>query len=111
MIPPALCVSPNSWPSTMSWINLSQLAPAHAGPDNACATVGSSNPAIMNPQYMWCRKRGGEVSDSSGAVNHWWLWTDLDTGGRGWISAYYVRDQGNEQADDIYTHQPIPECP
>jgi hypothetical protein len=42
-------------------------------------------------------------------------WTDLDQGGdvngRGWISAYNIKDQGDNEANDIYTGQPIPNCP
>jgi hypothetical protein len=59
---------------------------------------------------VWCRRWGGEVSDSQGNFNHWWLWTDLDVGSRGWISAYYIQGQGNDQANDMYTGKPIPNC-
>lgn len=113
VIPPT-CVAPVSWPSTRSWVNLRAVAQAHAGTDSACAILGSSSPTT-NPQYIWCRRLGGEVRDGSGRFNHWWLWTDLDVGGdaggRGWISAYFILDQGNDQADDIDTGLPIPTCP
>lgn len=104
------CTTPSSWPSTKSWINLWTTAIAHCGAANSSTAIGS-NTTATNPQYIWCRKWGAVVSDSSGNYNHWWLWTDLDSGGRGWISAYYISGQGNDQADDMYTRNPIPNCP
>ena len=111
---PPVCATPPGWPSTRSWINLRADTDGRAGADLACARVGSSS-AATNPQYVWCRRWGGEVRGSNGSFNHWWLWTDLDTGGdaggRGWISAFYISGQGDDQADDINTHQAIPACP
>lgn len=107
--PGTSCTSPSSWPSTKSWINIWTTAIGRSGTNNACGQVGSSYTG-SNPQYVWCRRLGGTVSDSSGNHNHWWLWTDLDTGGRGWISAYYISGQGNDQANDMYTGLPIPNC-
>lgn len=105
------CTTPSNWPSTKSWINLWTTAPAYCGTDTTSTAIGS-NSAATNPQYIWCRKWGAPVSDSTGRYfNHWWLWTDLDTGGRGWLSAYYIAGQGNDQADDMNTHTPIPNCP
>lgn len=92
-----------------SHINLFQNADGHSGPDNSCPNVGNSGTS-SNPQTVSCRRQGGEVSDAAGHVNHWWLWTELDTGGDGWISAYYIKDQGNEQANDSQTGQQIPDC-
>jgi hypothetical protein len=113
-IGPPVCDAPASWPTTKSFVELREVASGHAGTDPRCATLGSSSPAT-NPQYVWCRRLGGEVRDSDGRFNHWWLWTDLDVGGdaggRGWISAYFLLGQGNDQADDINTRQPIPSCP
>lgn len=56
---------------------------------------------------VWCRTWGGLVSDDRGNYNHWWLWTEFDepVGVTGWISAYYIDGQGNDQADGI------PDCP
>jgi hypothetical protein len=105
------CTAQSSWPSKKSWINLWANAAGRSGTDSRCSQIGQSTTA-SNPQYVWCRKQGGTVQNSSGtAFNHWWLWTDLDTGGRGWISAYYIAGQGNNQADDMNTHRPIPNCP
>jgi hypothetical protein len=103
------CAAPASWPTTRSYVNIFSTATGRAGPSNDCAAVGSSYTA-SNPQYVFCRRWGGEVRDSGGAYNHWWLWTDLDTGGQGWISAYYIQGQGNDQADDINTGAAIPTC-
>lgn len=66
-----------------------------------------------NPQSVFCRTWGSEVKDSSGNYNHWWLWTELDSPlhAPAWISAYYIKDQGNDQANDIKTGKPIPDCP
>jgi hypothetical protein len=99
----------STWPSTKSWINIWTTAIGRAGTDNTCSQIGQSN-TNTNPQYVWCRRWGGEVNDGRGNFNHWWLWTDLDTGGRGWISAYYIQGQGNDQANDMYTGKPIPNC-
>jgi len=59
--------------------------------------------------YVFCKEWGKEVSDSSGAYNHWWLWTDLDTGGQGWVSAYYLSKWGNDVAKDN-SGNVIPNC-
>jgi hypothetical protein len=97
----------------MSWINIFEEAQGHAGPDTSCGVVGSSTPST-NPQYVWCRRWGGEVRRGAD-FNHWWLWTDLDnppsSGVRGWISAFYIQDQGNDEAKDINTGRDIPDCP
>jgi murein DD-endopeptidase MepM/ murein hydrolase activator NlpD len=106
---PPLCSSPSSWPSTKSYVNIWTTAIGRLGISNDCPQVGKSYTS-SNPQYVWCRKWGDEVRDGNGNYNHWWLWTDLDTGGRGWISAYYIKGQGNDQADDINTGRPIPSC-
>jgi hypothetical protein len=59
--------------------------------------------------YVFCKAWGSKVSDSSGNYNHWWLWTDLDTGGKGWVSAYYLTLWGNDVAKDNSGHV-IPTC-
>jgi hypothetical protein len=107
--PTQVCVGPSSWPTTKSWINIFTTAIGRAGTSNGCSIVGRSYTG-SNPQYVWCRRWGGEVRDSQGNFNHWWLWTDLDTGGRGWISAYYIQGQGDDQANDKNTGRPIPPC-
>jgi hypothetical protein len=107
--PRPLCSTLSTWPSTKSYINIWTTATGRNGTDNTCTQIGQSNTST-NPQYVWCRRWGGEVKDSNGNFNHWWLWTDLDTSGHGWISAYYIQGQGNDQADDMYTGKPIPAC-
>lgn len=104
--PPAmLCVAPVGAPTAKVFINLFADAEGHSGPDNTCAKVGMSYQS-SNPQYVFCRRRGGLVSGSQG-FNHYWLWTELDSplGAPAWISAYYLQGQGNDQADGI------PDCP
>lgn len=107
------CAAPPSWPSAKSYINLFATADGHSGPTDDCPKVGASL-TTTNPQYVWCRRFGGLISGSKG-FNHYWLWTDLDQGGdangRGWISAYYIEGQGDDQANDINTGKPIPDCP
>ncbi len=107
--PTSSCTGPNGWPGPLSHIALWQNAPGRSGSSTSCPQVGSSKTAT-NPQYIYCRRWGGEVRDGNGNFNHWWLWTDLDTGGRGWISAYYISGQGNDQANDMNTGHPIPDC-
>jgi len=103
--PPPPCVPPPSHPSTTSSISLFADADGHTGTDNSCPKVGVRY-AITNPLRAWCRRLGGLVSGSQG-YNHWWLWTELDqpVGALGWISAYYIQGQGNDQANGI------PDCP
>ena len=107
--PQPACSAPSGWPGPLSHIALWKNAPGRSGTSNACPQVGSSKTAT-NPQYIYCRRWGGNVSDSDGNFNHWWLWTDLDTGGKGWISAYYIAGQGNDQANDMNSGKPIPSC-
>jgi hypothetical protein len=110
--PPMLCVPPASTPPASFRINLFRTADGHSGPDSSCAKVGSSVTST-NPQSISCRRWGGEVRDSAGNYNHWWLWTQLDqpAGQHGWISAYYIQNEGNDEAYDINTHQNIAACP
>ena len=112
--PPPRCGPPASTPPSTSQISLFRDANAYAGPDNtACAFVGMSR-ITTNPQTISCRRLGTEVKDGDD-VNHWWLWTELDQGGDangfGWISAYYIQGQGNDEANDDLTGRPIPDCP
>ena len=109
---PMLCVPPASTPPANFHINLFTTADGHTGPDSSCAKVGSSF-TTTNPQSISCRRYGGEVRDSAGNFNHWWLWTQLDqpAGQHAWISAYYIKNEGNDEAYDINTHQNIAACP
>jgi len=97
--------------SAVFHINLFANADGHSGTDSSCLTVGTSFTST-NPQSVWCRRLGGVVSGSQG-FNHWWLWTELDQppGQLGWISAYYIQGQGNDEANDKDTGQPIDACP
>jgi hypothetical protein len=110
--PPMLCVAPATTPPASFRIYLFATAEGRTGPDSSCPKVGSSF-TTSNPQSISCRRYGGEVRDSAGNYNHWWLWTALDqpAGQHAWISAYYIKDEGNDKAYDINTHQDIAECP
>ncbi|MFD7031532.1 hypothetical protein ACFWAR_26240 [Streptomyces sp. NPDC059917] len=63
--------------------------------------------------YVYCKRWGDEVRDSSGNYNHWWLKTDLDTnlwgGGPAYVSAYYLTKWGNDEAKDDWGNT-IPNC-
>jgi len=50
------------------------------------------------------------VRDAAGNYNKWWLWTDMDTGGQDYVSAYYLSKWGNDEAKDD-NGQDIPLCP
>ncbi len=102
------CSTPAVWPTAKHYVNIFATAPAYGGTSTSCGKVGE-NYTNTNPQYVYCRRWGAEVKDGP-AHNHWWLWTDLDTGGRGWIPAYYIKDQISDQADDMNSGEPIPEC-
>jgi uncharacterized membrane protein len=74
--------------------------------------MGSRQVGVLyaNKNYLFCKAWGGMVTDSSGNYNHWWLWTDLDNhGGQGWVSAYYLKNWGNDEAKDDSGHV-IPNC-
>ena len=80
-------------------------APGWRCANNACKRVGMLK---ADRNYIFCIKRNSQVSVGKNR-NHWWMWTDLDRGGQGWVSAYYIKGQGNDQAKDIYGRQ-IPTC-
>ncbi|MEO7020751.1 MAG: M23 family peptidase, partial [Ktedonobacteraceae bacterium] len=69
--------------------------------------VGTLN---AGTNYVYCKEWGANTSDNNGNFNHYWLWTDLDTGGKGWVSAYYLSRWGNDQAMDN-SGNVIPDCP
>lgn len=78
-----------------------------AGYPNAVCGTSNGHPCGANgylyagSNYVYCRVWGAELNDGQGNYNRWWLWTDLDTpaGSQGWVSAYYLSGQGNDQAD------------
>lgn len=109
--PPSSCEAgcgsaPTSLPGTTTDINIWTTAIGRSGTSACCPKTGESRTG-SNPQYVWCRRWGGVVSDDKGNFNHWWLWTEFDDpeGTYGWISAYYIDGQGNDQAEGI------PDCP
>jgi transcriptional regulator with XRE-family HTH domain len=111
----AACSPPSNPPSSRSYFQIAGTAPGRSGPYSSCPEVGvlyvDSN-GDGAPQWAYCRQWGSEVTDGRGHKNHWWLWTLLDNphGRRGWVSAYYIESEGNDQADDVNTKTPIPNC-
>ena len=101
---PGAAAAPTSIPTTKWWITTGSNAPGYRG---GWTQVGTLNAGV---NYVYCKSWGAEVSDSSGNYNHYWLWTDLDTGGSGWVSAYYLSLWGNDQALDNNGNV-IPDCP
>lgn len=76
-----------------------------------CRPVGKLN---AGRNYVYCKKRGDQVSDSRGNHNYWWLKTDLDVvypGGSSsaWVSAYYLSRWGNNEVKDNKGVE-IPNC-
>jgi hypothetical protein len=46
--------------------------------------------------YFYCQvQQPAHAWREGNSVNNWWLWTGLDTGGQGWISAVYVSVGGD----------------
>ena len=86
------------------WVHTFNLADGYASP-NQTSRVGALD---AGTNYVFCKAWGAQVGTSS-AYNHWWLWTDLDTGGQGYVSAYYLASQGNDQALDTSGND-IPVC-
>ncbi|GAA2914350.1 hypothetical protein GCM10010517_80800 [Streptosporangium fragile] len=58
--------------------------------------------------YVFCKRRGDRVGTAD-QYNHWWLLTDMDTGGRDYVSAYYLSRWGNDEARDNSGRE-IPNC-
>ncbi|WP_133899323.1 hypothetical protein [Streptomyces sp. KS 21] len=99
------------------WITTFTLASGYPNP--VCGTsnghpCGPNGYLYAGSNYVFCRAWGAEVNDGQGNFNRWWLWTDLDTpaGSQGWVSAYYLSGQGNDQADYWNGSRwvPIPNC-
>lgn len=103
--PPGGSPPPNGYtaPTTYYWVDTFASAPGYG---SSGAQVGTLYAAT---NYVYCKEWGTEKSDSSGNYNHWWLWTDLDTGGQGWVSAYYLSLWGNDVAKDN-SGNVIPNC-
>ncbi|WP_374118023.1 CHAP domain-containing protein [Streptomyces sp. RKAG337] len=74
------------------------------------AAGGLDNGGTLNAgrNYVFCKVWGAQVGSGS-SYNHWWLYTDMDTGGKDYVSAYYLSGQGNDVALDE-TGTPVPEC-
>jgi hypothetical protein len=63
--------------------------------------------------YVYCKKWAGDYPPGNPPEhNHFWLKTDLDSGNPStgqWVPAYYLADQGNDQALDV-NGAVIPDC-
>ena len=103
--PPGSSVVITSVPGAHWWITTFANAPGYRG---GWTQVGTLN---AGTSYVFCKQWGAQVSSSDGSsFNHYWFWTDLDTGGQGWVSAYYLSLWGNDQALDNNGNV-IPDCP
>ncbi|MFJ3339128.1 C40 family peptidase [Streptomyces sp. NPDC086766] len=89
---------PNCGTDGKYWVKTFASAP---GRDHGGTLYAGTN-------YVFCKVWGSQVGSGS-TYNHWWLLTDMDTGGRDYVSAYYLANQGNDQANDIYGAT-IPTC-
>lgn len=101
---PGASAAPTSIPTTQWWIDTFANAPGYRGGFTQVGTL------YAGTNYVFCKEWGANTSDNNGNYNHYWLWTDLDTGGQGWVSAYYLSRWGNDQAMDNNGNV-IPDCP
>jgi CHAP domain len=91
------------FPTKEWWVTTFANAPGYYGGWNTDGTL------YAGTNYVFCKEMGATVSGSQGH-NYYWLWTDLDTGGpKGWVSAYYLSNWGNNVAKDNSGHV-IPDC-
>jgi hypothetical protein len=74
------------------------------------AAPGRDSGGTLNAgrNYVFCKVWGNQVGTAT-AYNHWWLYTDMDTGGRDYVSAYYLSGQGNDSAQAA-NGADIPDC-
>jgi hypothetical protein len=88
------------------------LSPHCMGDDSQhCRPQGELFAARSN--YVFCKTWGDKVGSNS-QYNHWWLLTDLDRvypgkSGTAYVSAYYLRNWGNDVAKDN-SGRVIPNC-
>ncbi|HET8842034.1 MAG TPA: hypothetical protein VFN35_11240, partial [Ktedonobacteraceae bacterium] len=101
--PGGSALTSTSFPTAKWWVSTFGTAPGYRG---GWTRVGS---LYANTNYVFCKAWGAQTSDSKGNYNHWWMWTDLDTGGQGWVSAYYLSKWGNDEARDN-SGQVLPNC-
>ncbi|GAA0375620.1 hypothetical protein Acor_81030 [Acrocarpospora corrugata] len=91
--------TPPTQPPTQGkyWVDTFAAAPGYSTPGGA--RTGTLN---AGTNYVYC-KVWGPVVQVSGAFNHWWLKTDLDSGSpwqNQYVSAYYLSRWGNDEAKD-----------
>lgn len=101
---PGAIAAPTSIPGTEWWVDTFANAPAFRGGFTRDGTM------YAGTNYVFCKEWGAETTDNNGGYNRWWFWTDLDTGGQGWVSAYYLSKWSNDQALDNNGNV-IPDCP
>lgn len=101
---PGALAAPTSIPGTEWWIDTFANAPGFRGGFTRDGTLNAGT------NYVYCKEWGAETTDNNGGYNRWWFWTDLDTGGQGWVSAYYLSKWSNDQALDNNGNV-IPNCP
>ena len=91
-------------PAGSVWVRTFAAATGYSDANEGTA-VGT---LYAGQNYVFCKKWGAEVGTAT-EYNHWWLKTDLDTGGQGFVSAYYLAGQGNDQALDT-SGNPVRDC-
>lgn len=102
--PGGSALTSTAFPTTRWWVSTFGTAPGYRG--------GWTQVGVLygNTNYVFCKAWGAVITDSSGNFNHWWMWTDLDTGGgQGWVSAYYLSKWGNDVAKDN-SGNVLPDC-
>ncbi|QKW07859.1 CHAP domain-containing protein [Streptomyces sp. NA04227] len=94
-------------PAGTYWVSTFKDAPGRGGPSRTAARVGTLR---EGRNYVRCAVTGDSVTGPEGTNNRWFL-ADLDDGAtQGWVSAYYAKSGGdNEAKADDGTD--VPACP
>jgi hypothetical protein len=86
------------------WVDTFQDATVYDSPGG-----NPSGTLLGGTNYVYCKVMGPDFSGSFG-TNHWWLFTDPDSGSaRQWVPAYYLSHWGDNVAKDNDGND-IPDC-
>ncbi|TVL89788.1 serine/threonine-protein kinase [Streptomyces sp. SAJ15] len=89
---------------TKVWISTFKDGPIRRSPSRNSERIGTLN---AGRHYVFCRTQGATVTEN-GVYNSWWLWIELNEGGKkGWVSAYYINGNDRAEAED---GTDIPDC-
>ncbi|MBZ9638768.1 serine/threonine-protein kinase [Streptomyces sp. PSKA30] len=104
---PMETASPEASPDpemTKVWVTTFKDGPIRTSPSRNSERIGTLN---AGRHYVFCRTQGATVTEN-GVYNSWWLWTELNEGGKkGWVSAYYINGNDQAEAED---GTDIPDC-